>query len=113
MRDYMNIGSSPPEEDCVCLGEEDYSRRARIECRQYIEALRKKLGEEPEGASLGIKSFPHDFGTYMEVVCYFDTDNKESLDYACKCEGDGPMTWAEVGMKRPDFNDNVKKSEDS
>jgi hypothetical protein len=103
MRDYISIGSSPPEESCQQVGSQDYPRKARIECRQYIEALRKHLGPEPEGARLYIQSNPHDFGTYYEVNCEYEDDNEEATAYAFKCEGEGPMTWEEVGMKPPVF----------
>jgi hypothetical protein len=101
MRDYLVIGSSPCEEDCVQTGSENYSARQKKECRLYIEAIRKKLGKEPQGASLKLKSFLHDFGAYQEVVCYFDTELPESEEYAFKCEGESPATWSEVGMTAP------------
>jgi len=101
MRDYLTIGSSPNDEDCVQTGSENYNVRQKKECRLYIEAIRKKLGKESKGASLELKSFPHDFGTYTEVVCYFDSEIEESIEYAYKCEGESPATWAEVGMTRP------------
>jgi hypothetical protein len=103
MKDYLNIGSSPPDEDCVQVGSTCYTQRAQIECDKYIEALRKKLGDEPEGAWLQVRTFSHDFGNYAEVVCNYDTDIPESFEYALKCEGEGPLTWAEVGMTKPEF----------
>ena len=93
MKDYLNIGSSPPEEDCCMVGSCNYAYNAKKECLRYIDCLRKFVGVEPFGAELKVKSFPHDFGTYYEVVCYFDDDIPESLEYALKCEGEGPMTW--------------------
>lgn len=104
MKDYIEIGSSPVEEDCAQVGCEDYSRKARIECNQYIAALRAKFGPEPDGARLYIKGNPHDFGTYYEVNCEYDDDLPESAEYAFKCEGEGPLTWAEVGMEAPVFD---------
>ena len=92
-RDFMTIGSSPTDEPCVSVGEPDYSRRAREECNRFIELIRKVLGEEPPGAHLAVKSFPHDFGTYMEVVCYFDEDNPAANEYAYRCEADAPARW--------------------
>ena len=64
MRDYVSIGSAPSDEDCVAVGSEDYYKKARAECQRFIEVIRKKLGPEPSGARLVVKSFPHDFGTY-------------------------------------------------
>jgi len=104
MRDYISIGSSPIDESCQQVGSEDYTRKAKIECRHYMDALRKKLGPEPEGARLYIKGNPHDFGTYYEVNCEFDDGNEEATAYAFKCEGEGPTTWEEVGMTAPNFD---------
>ena len=95
MRDYVSIGASPPDEDCVALGQPDYERRAREECRRYIEKLREFMGREPEGALLAIKGFNHDFGRYYEVVCWYDDAYPGAADYAFACESDGPETWDE------------------
>ena len=87
MRDYMEIGSSPCDEPCVQVTKEgDYHEAMRDECRRFLELIRKKLGEEPPGARLAIKSNPHDFGTYLEVVCYYDDKDPTSTEYAYDCE---------------------------
>lgn len=101
MRDEMPIGCTPSDEDCAQLGVmDDYPRWAKTECQAYIRALRKKFGEEPDGARLRVKSNPHDFGTYYEVVCAYDTDNEEATAYALKVE-EGLATWEEAGMVAP------------
>jgi len=93
MMEWMELGPTPPEEDCAQVGQPDYREKAIPECRRYIDVIRKKLGPEPPGAQLKIKSNPHDFGTYYDVGCYYDEDNKEAMEYAFKCESEGPMTW--------------------
>ena len=93
MREFMNIGSTPSDEPCASVGEPDYYPRAREECARFIELIRKKLGEEPPGAHLATKSFPHDFGTYHEVVCYFEDSDEEASQYAYLCESESPRTW--------------------
>ena len=92
MKDYISISCTPYAEDCVQVGEENYAKRAKEECRRFLELIRKKLGPEPEGAQLRIKGFPHDFGTYYEVVCEYD-ESEEAFKYAFKCEEDAPQTW--------------------
>jgi hypothetical protein len=111
MRDFLVIGSTPPEEPCVQVTQENpsYLPEQKKECAAYMEAIRKKLGEEPEGAYLAIKTFPHEFGTYAEVVVYYDDESKEATDYAYKCESDGPATWAEVGMTAPDVGESERR----
>lgn len=93
MRDCVYLGQAPAYEDCAQVGADDYYPRAKTECERYIQVIRQHCGEEPEGARLGIKSAPHDFGTYLEVVCYFDTDNAASCDYAFHLEAQAPATW--------------------
>jgi hypothetical protein len=93
MRDYFSIGATPSEEDCAQVGQPDYRRKALEECQRYIELIRDTLGPEPGGAELAIKSFPHDFGTYYEVVIWFEPDDAEAAAYAVRCEDEAPTTW--------------------
>jgi hypothetical protein len=92
-RDYVDIGSTPCEEDCARLGREGYTVQARKECNALINQLRRILGEEPKGARLSIRGNPHDFGTYYEVVCYFENEDETATAYAFKTEANLPMTW--------------------
>ncbi len=93
MENYLVLAPAPTEEDCVCVGEEDYLPRARAECQRFIALLRKKFGPEPAGAHLAVQSFLHDFGNYLDVVCYFDENLPESVAYALHCEDNLPATW--------------------
>lgn len=93
MHDFITLGTAPCDEPCAQVGQPDYDERAREECRRFILLIRQKLGPEPEGAWLSTKSFPHDFGTYCEVVCYFNTEINASVDYASRCEAETPATW--------------------
>lgn len=92
-RDYLEVGCAPYDEPCAQVGRDDYYENAREECRRYVELLRKKFGEEPEGARLALKSNRHDFGTYYEVACYYDTDCPESQAYAFAIEAKMPARW--------------------
>ncbi len=91
--DDMSIGPAPCNERCVQVGEEHYIERAREESRRFIELIRKKLGPEPEGALLRVKSNPHEFGTYLDVVCGYEEGNEEAEAYAYLCESEAPQTW--------------------
>ena len=101
MKEYIAIGSSPAAEDCVQISDPNYNQKSRIELKAFIEAIRKKLGQEPIGAHLAIKANPHDFGTYHEIVCYYDNTNELATEYAFKCESESPEIWDEVGMSKP------------
>ena len=95
VRDYISIGSSPADEDCAQLGSEDYYERAKEECKRFIDLIREVCGQEPEGARLKIKSNPHDFGTYYDVVVEFDDMIEDAVNYAFHVEGNSPLTWEE------------------
>ena len=93
MKPYLTLAPVPVEEDCAQVGTDEYTARARAECQRFIALLRKKFGPEPDGARLAVKSFPHDFGDYLEVICYFDDTLPESVEYALHCEDNLPATW--------------------
>lgn len=93
MRDYIELGATPAAEDCVQVGEDNYHIAAQLECQRYVDLLTKTFGEPPVGGRFGIKSFPHDFGSYREVVIHFDDDHPESVDFAFHVERNLPETW--------------------
>ena len=100
MRDFINIGSSPCGETCIQVGSPDYYSKSLKECQRFITEIRNVCGKEPEGAYLKVKSFPHDFGSYHEVVCFFDDLIPDSVDYAYHVEGNSPEYWYEgVGTR--------------
>jgi hypothetical protein len=99
--EYIELGQAPAEEECAQVGEPNYSVNARRECRSYIQAIRNYLGIEPDGAALAIKSFGHEFGQYMEVIVKYDPENEAAAEYAFKCEGKAPATWAEGSVAPP------------
>lgn len=99
--DIIWIGPCPSHEDCSQVGSPDYARNAKIECRAYIDAIRKVCGQEPEGTRLTIKGQPHDFGDYFEVALLFDGDNRVAAEYAQKVDEHAPRTWEESDMVAP------------
>ena len=93
MQDFIMLGTAPVEEPCAQLGQPDCYDTVKAECRRFIRLLRQIFGDEPTGARFAIKDFAHDFGTYYEVVCLFDTDNEDAVHYAYCCEDELPATW--------------------
>ncbi len=93
--DYLNIGPSPASEDCAQLGKPDFYEQAKKECQAFKAQLIRAFGEPPQGARIASKAFQHDFGTYYEVVCYYQEDLEEAVDYAFKLENEMPEVWDE------------------
>lgn len=96
MKNYLEIGVVPADEQCQQVGTPDYDHvKARKECQCYINQLRRQFGNEPEGAGLFIKSSPHDFGNYLEVHCRYYDERPDAVAYAMKCEGEAWTEWDE------------------
>ena len=93
MRETLEIGSSPCNEECAQVGQDGYSLRAAKECQAFKNQLIRVFGEPPEGARLKIKGSSHDFGTYYEVAVSFNVENEIAAEYAFKLEGEGPTEW--------------------
>lgn len=104
MRDVIEIGPVPCDEECQQVGTANYdSFRAKLECECFRDQLRRQFGDEPEGARLRIKSNSHDFGNYLEVVCYFDDAYPDSVEYAFKCEEEAWAIWDNESRNKLDL----------
>ena len=76
--DYLNVGSN----GFAQVGNEHYFAKSRIEMHYLLELIVNKFPIPEELKTLcrfAVKAFPHDFGTYHEIVLHYD-------DYAI---GDG------------------------
>jgi hypothetical protein len=110
MKESINIGATPPEEDCEQAGPNYDVDKSRRECRAYINQLRRWLIAKGHGEKLArveqsgefrlyIKSNPHDFGTYHEVEAKVEEDNEEAVELAYLIDGSGPVKWDEEARK--------------
>ena len=95
MRDYLTLEATPVGEDCSQVGVENYSHMSRIECSVFKDQLERTFPK----CNFGVKSFPHDFGTYREVVVYFDDENEEESENAFEVESNLPEFWDDVAKK--------------
>lgn len=92
--EIMTIGSVPTEENAAQVGRSDYDERSRRECcvfKRMLERLYPLPVDIP--ATLVVKSFPHEFGSYREVCVRFDAEDAAATDYAFTLEGDTPTQW--------------------
>ena len=91
--DYITLGSVPLDEACAQVGDSNYDKRSRMESRAFINQLYRIFGKSPLGTHITPKSFPHDFGSYVEVCVVYDTDSEASEDFAFKVECAIPTEW--------------------
>jgi len=69
---YLELGPTPIEEESAQIGTKDFEEDNRIECLCYKHQLQRLF----PNASLGIKRFEHDFGSYKEVVAYYEDESE-------------------------------------
>ena len=74
---YINIGSTPSEEDCFPAGHP----KGRAECLVYKRQLKREF---PAG-NFRVMAFPHDFGTYHEVVAMLGDPDEQEAAYEAEC----------------------------
>lgn len=106
MRDFVTLGPTPANEECVSVGSDDYSDRVWKETYTFVRQIRREIGPEVGSAELRVKAFPHDFGTYHEVVCYYDPEDEEGMRYAYRCENESPETWDDEARRELGLVDN-------
>lgn len=91
-REYIELGSTPSDEQCAQIGSENYRQRAIVECGAYVDQLYRTFGQHAN-TSFGTKWFPHDFGSYAEVVVYYDDTDLDSIKFAFTVESELPTRW--------------------
>lgn len=98
MIEYIEIGPNPCEEDCAQLGTPDYRRISNIEMNAYIGQLCREFSNLLDDVDFGKKWFNHDFGSYGEVVVYYNPENEASAKAAFFIESNLPIRWDEEAI---------------
>lgn len=102
------LGPCPALEECVEVGEPDYARDAKAQCRVFLQAIRNVCGREPEGARLTVLSRDHDCGPCWEVAIVFDLDDEWATACAQKVDAEAPSTWQQGGVELPARRPNAR-----
>lgn len=93
MQDKLYLGCAPASEWCAQVGSDGYREQANRECRAWINQLRRVFGREPPGAQLAVNSSEHEFGSYLDVVVWFECGNESSRQYAFRVEDNRILLW--------------------
>lgn len=86
-RDYLTLGPTPAEEPCEGIGGD------ALKATRESHAYKRQLMRLFPNSQFGVKSFPHDFGSYTEVVVYFNDENEEEIAEAIRIENNTPERW--------------------
>lgn len=92
-REYITLGPTPPEEDCAQVGADDYHARSAKESRAWINQLKRAFPNLPDGVRLHAKNFPHDFGSYVEVVASWAVGDEAAMEAAYNIDAELPGEW--------------------
>jgi len=90
MKDYLFIDTTPTEEQCAQVSEEDYHAKARAEAKRMLSQIDKHY-PLPNDATMGYTTIAierHDFGAYFQIKIVFDDECEHSTNWAFSIEGD-------------------------
>jgi hypothetical protein len=112
MLDYLNLGSTPSDEDCAQVGSPDYENRANKELDAYMAQLERMFPGLETHKSMRFKKmwFPHDFGSYGEIVIVYDADNELEAATAIEIEWNTPTNWDEEAIKELNLTTNKENA---
>lgn len=104
MRETIELGSVPYNEDCAQVGTDDYAVRAKQECNAFIAQLKRQYQQHfnrdlPEACHLRIRTNYHDFGSYYEVAVSFPIDSEAAAEAAFWLDENCPGNWDEAAKK--------------
>ena len=103
-KDFISIGCTPASEDCVQVSNtEYYMDKMLAECDRYKEMLQAKFADCNK-VTIAVKTFPHDFGSYAEVVVKYDNEDIEALAQAIHIENNTPMNWTDTETIKFEYN---------
>ena len=93
--DFIEISPTPVGEECVQVGQDNYNALNRIETRAFVRQLERMFPNRPEGVVFKTKGYPHDFGTYHEVVAQYPVDDEAAESFAMEVQNQAPKKWDE------------------
>lgn len=96
MRDYLDIETSPYEENGVQVSSScDYMPAMRAEANRFKAMLENRFAKliESTGIYFRIASNPHDFGSYLSLRICFDDNDEKQINAAYFIEENMPATW--------------------
>lgn len=98
--EYIEIGSTPYDEDCAQVGTYNYRELAKKEMDVFIDQLNRRFPEaEEKGIRFKVKWFSHEFGSYGEVCMYWDMDDPIADEYVYVIDKSTPSNWDEEALK--------------
>lgn len=109
---WINIGSTPADETCL--------PNNHPLARKEVEIYRRQLQREFPAGKFRVKSFPHDFGTYWEVVALYGPEfdsatNEAAFEAECgfgewDAEAREELAAVGLGVNAPSISSALRES---
>lgn len=95
--DYLTLGPNPAAEECFSSNDYTKSKEEGIVYKHQLE----RLFPIPQDvrAKFKVKSFPHEYGDYIEVCIVYDDNDEVSTDFAFLVEDNIPEYWDDESLK--------------
>ena len=112
MKDYVFIGSSPVDEECVGVTDKkpylDDMKEELVRFRTMLNNIWPWCGKY--NVRLAIMWQQHDFGQYGEIVAYYDDADRVAMECAYYLEDKTPSKWSDTEVvPDPEFSlDNIE-----
>jgi hypothetical protein len=90
--------TTPWEERCAQIIDDNYCDNARIEAKVYLSQLLRTLGEVPHGTFFKNIWCRHEFGQYLDIQFHYNDQEQQHAIYADKLER-GVEKWDELARK--------------
>jgi len=100
MKTYIELGSSPCDEDCVqVIRDSDYIDDMRKELLKYKDVLKNLFCQYQKYGRFSIRWFNHEFGRYGEVVFEYDDDDEMCENFAFFVQDNLPLIWNDINIR--------------
>ena len=111
MHNEITLGATPSNEPCVSVtANGDYFQAMQAECGIFKRQLiRQFVCPDHVLAYFKLKTNPHDFGSYMEVILVFEDADLDSSEFANNVEENLPDVWDSTARKEIELSEILRQ----
>lgn len=91
----LDIGPTPNGENCAQVGNNnyDYYSLSKMENIAYINQIKRIFPDMPSGLRITREGYPHDFGSYYEVIAKWRSGDDAAEEFAYRIQNESPENW--------------------
>lgn len=98
--DRIQLATTVPlEEECIQLGQPNYSAFSKIEANVLMNQIIREHGLPPKECKMKLVTCPHDFGKYYDIEIEYNDDDFKCESWALDVVNSLPEKWDEISLK--------------